>query len=185
MRHRLFTGLALPSELRSKIVELRSKIPYDLDWEKPEKLHLTLNFLGNVTDDHLPHLLPVLTKSLNQQPSQKIHFGFLQTIYRRHEGSFLCLSPDQEAIDLVNLQKQLKDAVYHLGVPVADRFWPHLTIARIPKADPVSTKTLLDKIDGLDLKVRFTWEVDSIILYESKNDRSGTHYSRFTSYPLI
>ena len=185
MRHRLFTALAFPPDLNPKIFDLRSKITSNLDWENPQKLHLTLNFLGDISDEQLPNLRSTLTKALSPFSNFKFHFGFLQTIYRRHEGSYLCLTPDQEFQDLLNLQEALKDSVYHLGVPVADRFWPHLTIARVPKADPVTTKTWLDQIDSLDLKVRFTWPVKSIFLYESSNDRSGTHFSRITAYHLV
>ena len=184
MRHRLFTAVPFPADLNSNIVGLRSKLHFDLDWEKPQRLHLTLNFLGNITDEQLPNLQKKLISAISNIEPSKLHFGFLQTIYRKHEGSYLCLTPDKESQEIIDLQESLKNSVYHMGVPVADRFWPHITIAKLPKADPVSIKALLDKIDSLDLKTRFTLPIESVALIESKNDRSGTHYSRIASYPL-
>jgi len=185
VRHRLFLGLPFPQAHLSKLGELKSKIRPNLHWERTEKLHLALNFLGNITDEELPRLQPVLASTIKLLTPIKIHFGFLQAMYQRHEGSFLCLTPDQPAEELLDMQQALKDAVYHLDIPVADRFWPHVTIARIPKADPVTTKSILDKIDSQNLKVRFTWEADSIVLYESSSDRTGVHYSRMATYKLI
>lgn len=184
MRHRLFLALPFPADLLPHITVLRSKININLNWEPDQKLHLTTNFLGNITDEQLPNLQKSISGVIQDVLPFRIHLGFLQTMYRKHEGSFLCLAPDQPSEELLSLQDNLRSMIYHQDIPVADRFWPHLTIARIPKADPVTTKSLLDKIDALDLKTRFFWPINSIVLYESHSDRSGTHYQKMFTFPL-
>jgi 2'-5' RNA ligase len=50
---RLFVALIVPKEIKKKITEFRKEILSDwgkYKWEKEEKIHLTLKFIGEVDD---------------------------------------------------------------------------------------------------------------------------------------
>ncbi|MBI4101693.1 MAG: RNA 2',3'-cyclic phosphodiesterase, partial [Candidatus Nealsonbacteria bacterium] len=51
MRHRIFLAINLPENVKKKLADFKSKWP-DLPcrWTKAENLHITLVFLGSVSD---------------------------------------------------------------------------------------------------------------------------------------
>ena len=50
---RLFVALNIPQNIKEEIIRLRNRIitnPLDYKWEGPDKLHLTLKFIGEVDE---------------------------------------------------------------------------------------------------------------------------------------
>ncbi len=54
MRHRIFTAINLPEDIKGKLVDYQSKWPeLPIRWTKKNNLHITLEFLGYLSDDEL------------------------------------------------------------------------------------------------------------------------------------
>ena len=61
---RLFVALKIPDEIKKKIFELRNEILPEwgkYNWEKEDKIHLTLKFIGEVDDNKIGQI----SQSLN------------------------------------------------------------------------------------------------------------------------
>ena len=56
MNHRVFIGLSVPRNIITDIQSLQLKLgkfDWPVVWEPEEKLHITLRFLGDITDNQL------------------------------------------------------------------------------------------------------------------------------------
>ena len=67
MRHRIFIAINLPEDIKKKLADFQFKWPeLPARWTKPENLHITLAFLGYLTDEELPEVIKI-TKEVAQR----------------------------------------------------------------------------------------------------------------------
>lgn len=125
---RMFIALTLPLPVRDAVASLAEPIT-GLTWTRPEQLHLTLRFLGDVAEDQQepmvtrlatvrvePFVLPVEgvgTLPLNRPP-RVVFVGVGSGHPRLHQ-----------------LRQRIDDSILATGVPLDVRtFHPHVTVAR-------------------------------------------------------
>jgi RNA 2',3'-cyclic 3'-phosphodiesterase len=76
---RLFIALEIPSEIRRLITEERKKIfEGEMKWMPEDKLHLTLKFIGNFSEENLNELKEELSFIENYKKFEMrlTNFGF-------------------------------------------------------------------------------------------------------------
>ena len=123
---RLFLALWPPPEVLARIVELadRWSWPQQARRTRPERLHVTLHFIGNVPAERLP--------ALRQGLAVDWRGGELLldrgTVW---PGGIAVLEASELPAALSSLHAQLADGLRGLGLPVETRPWrPHVTLAR-------------------------------------------------------
>ena len=175
---RLFVALSLPEDVQQRLSGLANGLP-GARWVKPENLHLTLRFLGEVdnlaaadVDDALAKIRsPGFDLSLNGIG----HFG---------EGRKLrALWVGVDAIDeLMRLQEKIEQALIRLGLPPEPRkFKPHITLARF-KSNPGTR--LQAYLADHNLVRAGPIAIASFELYSSFASADGPIYRVEASYPL-
>lgn len=129
MDKRLFVALELPAALRPDLAGLVDADLAGARWVRPEKWHLTLSFLGNVSAEGEA----ALWETLATVRAQPFSLGL------RGVGSFgparsprvLWAGVDGETEALGALRAAVQQAVRAAGVqPDSHGFAPHLTLAR-------------------------------------------------------
>lgn len=132
---------------------------YPARWSKPENLHLTLAFLGNVAASQAPRLLEA-AQSI-RAPAIALQLDRLE--YWR-KSQILCLTPTATPPELARLAADLSSALAKAGLTIGTRpFRPHLTLAR---AAP-RPLTLAQDLPAL------AWQADALTLVESTRDSGG------------
>ena len=135
---RLFVALKIPDEIKKKIFELRNEILPDwgkYKWEKEDKIHLTLKFIGEVDDNKVAQISYSLNFIENyfKFDCRLSRFGFF---FKKGAAKILWvgLSSDNtlfrlvEEINIITLEK--------LSIPKEERkFKSHLTLLRIKNKD--------------------------------------------------
>ena len=100
-------------------------------WEKSEKIHITLKFIGNMESGLLPELKDVLynaTRTFKAIPLSIKKFSALPD-FRRPRVLVLELNESDELSTLNNL---IQDNASELGIAKEKRkFLPHITIGRV------------------------------------------------------
>jgi len=135
---RLFVALEIPENIQSKISELKDEViggSSDLKWEKRDKIHLTLKFIGEVEDELVGPLINSLDflEQCNKINCRLTKFGFF---FRQGIPQILWigLSVDEFLFDLVG---QLNSKLTKFGIPVEEKkFKPHITLLRIKRKFP-------------------------------------------------
>lgn len=146
-------------ELRAEFADLRIR------WERPEKLHITVHFAGDLDDGELSAFeTRVAAAAANTARFVVAIDGTGAFVKRRSRANVLWLGLDSQG-KLENLAASLDET--------NSRFHPHLTIARLKDAN--RCRDLIDKhLAGKFERIEFN--ATEIVVYESTLLRSGSVY---------
>ena len=199
MRHRIFIAVNLPKEVRKQLVNYQSKWPeLPIKWTKPENLHITLIFLGDVNDLELVETCKISKEIIEQHHSfginlNEICYGppkkmpprsmsvsrsFHRSPYSSAEGRAprMVWVKGEKSQELSDLKKDLESALLEkVNFHQENRaFSPHITLGRIrtwdwSKIEPEERPEVNEIID-------LGFEVGSIDVMESELKRDGPRY---------
>ncbi len=170
---RLFIAISLNSQLQQELTELQEKFRAlkGIRWVKPQNIHLTLNFLGEVDEQRIPLIKEAMQRAVPGTSPFLISFGGLGVFpnLKAPRVIWLGLSPEKEVIVL---QQKLEKELAKIGFSVEKRkFHPHLTLGRVKRG---FIKKIGEEGDtSLSSKLR----VDKIGLIQSKLTPEGPIYS--------
>ncbi len=138
---RTFIAIPLPpvllAELKKVIEQLRN-LSRGVNWVKPESIHLTLKFLGNLRKDELSKVFEGMEKIFHSAPvTFKLTACGLGAFPSLRRPRVLWVGIKGSGLEqLLNLQKLIETELNQRGFPAEERpFSPHLTLARIKFAD--------------------------------------------------
>ena len=194
---RLFVALDIPSEIRERIAEcmtrLRQYAP-DARWVKPESLHVTLKFLGEVDETRLPQI----QNALQQIEGVPFSLAFRNTGFFPNARSPRVFWIGVEASEaLPVLARSIDEKLHVLGFEAEARaFSPHLTLARAAEHPGSRGKhagrdlSELGKLSVTERAAAFgssefgTMAAEEFFLYQSKLSPGGAAYTRLMRFPL-
>jgi 2'-5' RNA ligase len=135
---RLFVAIELDQAARDAIGKEQSRVKKALGdgdesavrWVRPEHIHLTLVFLGEVSEERGQAVVGVMRESIRCDRFA-ITFGGLGVFPRHGSPRVLWLGLKQGASEVVTLQHEVSGRLTNLGIALEDRaFYPHLTLGR-------------------------------------------------------
>lgn len=177
---RIFTAVDIPENARRKVAgyieTLRGEFPkLRVGWEKPEKLHLTLKFFGDVDNRQLKDLTEAAEKTARQITNFKLKIFNTGVFPSPRNARILWLGLQDEKKSLVRLNEIFEHECGQKGFEKEKRgFKAHLTIARL--REPHNSRDLAQKHLQNEFE-RVEFEVDEIVIYESKLLPQGSIYS--------
>jgi 2'-5' RNA ligase len=180
---RLFVAIALPDPVRAKLIDMQRELKRVLPgnstaWTKPDSMHLTLRFLGNVESTRIPELSEKLATALAS-------FGEIDLICERL-GCFPDLRLPRvvwawvhdAGERLVQLHRRVDEAVAGFAEqPAEERFVGHITLAR-PRQIRRPDAERLSKFVADAVTCQFgDWRVSSVCLIHSQLLPAGAIYA--------
>ncbi|WP_170291821.1 RNA 2',3'-cyclic phosphodiesterase [Heliobacterium mobile] len=181
---RLFTAILFPSEAITELGRIQQSIEKRVQKARmvpSSNLHLTLQFLGEVTPDKLPSIKATLREAgeasvpFSLRWEQRLgHFGPLQAM------RVLWLGLQEERAGLRQLQSQVARKLTAVGFPPEQRrYEPHVTLARdVIWREPENWQSI-----SVPLIAPFT--VTELVLMDSRIERGKAPvYEKLDSYPL-
>ena len=184
---RLFYAIELPSEIRERAVEhisqLRLKLPHvRAGWERAEKLHITLKFLGNVEESRAQALSLAAERAIGAFSPFTLAIADAGAFPPRGNPRVLWLGVRDSSGSLTRLQQSLEDECAAAGFKREERsFHPHITIARLRQ--PAGARELA----ALHLELGFPameLTINEIVLMKSDLGPGGSRYTVFTRHRL-
>jgi RNA 2',3'-cyclic 3'-phosphodiesterase len=182
---RLFVAVIPPpqalEELEATVAPLRAAWA-GLRWAGPETWHLTIAFLGEVSEAAAAALPPRLERAAHRHPVLSLRFssggafpaaGRAQVLWAGVEG-------DREA--LTALARSVGAGARRAGAPPPDEgrpFRPHLTLAR--RRDPADMRSLTGSLAGYTGP---PWAVAEIHLIRSYLGDGPPRYETQATWPL-
>ena len=180
---RLFYALELADNLKESIRALI--FPYSnsssaIKWIKPENLHLTLRFLGNVSDNTVPVLVSILESIAMEEKSFLISLRNTGVFPSLRKPSVLWIGIDKGAGECKKISTVLNNRLTEIGLTEESRiFKPHITIGRSKKNVPPQHLAHLYERIIKESADRFigACQMDSILLIKSTLTREGPIYT--------
>jgi len=179
---RTFIAIDLPAHLLEQINQLQKDlIPFTnllLKWTKPENIHLTLKFLGDVERCKLDEVY----KAIREIAYTEVPF----TLFINGFGVFPNLKQPrivwvgiERCESLNNIVHHIEEKLLSLGFESENRpFNPHLTVGRIKHyCSAKESLYLSDVLDSAKI-IKGSFSVTEIILYQSNLKPGGPIYSR-------
>lgn len=193
---RAFIAINLPENIRESLARKLDEFRHTLGhagqagaqrnsairWSRPEGIHLTLKFLGEISGEQVDRITSALS---SLQPFEKFSvevkgFGFFPVAARPRVFWAGVEAPP----NLIQLAGRIEGKMKELGFAREDRdFHPHLTLARFPNARPEPTlRAMVEEQKDFSLG---GFEVSDFFLYESKPSPEGSKYRMVVRFPRI
>ena len=180
---RAFIAIDLPDNIRAALRRtqsaFRSAAPA-ARWTQPEGIHLTIKFLGEVSDWKVREVCESL-KKLGEFEAFAIGlkgFGFFPDA-RRPRVFWVGV---EELASLSRLAEQVEQAMQSIGFAGEERaFRPHLTLARfrVPQPQPTLQALLAQQAE----QELGNFQVSELFLFESKLSPQGAEYRKVERFP--
>jgi len=181
---RCFIAIDIPPSVKRKIYELITVInergyinKKDIKWVKPENLHITLAFLGNLPVEEISLLCDIITNVSKTNSPFEINLEGLGFFPNIRQPKVFWIGINRSA-SLFDLKRQIDVKLQQAGINYDKKpFSPHITIARFKN-------TIEIKKQIFDIAFKDEFKVNELHLIKSDLFKEGPRYTELYSAPL-
>lgn len=187
---RAFIAVELPTSVRVVLGEvtkdLQALAPGGVHWVRPEGIHLTLKFLGNLTAESIASISQAMNRCATSVAPFELSLGDLGAFPNLKAPRVIWIGLQGALDGLLSLQVSLDEELERLGHAREGRpFNPHLTLGRVRETMPATHRRRVgENLAGASVNTRMGLPVEEIALVQSVLAPSGAVYTRLFSAPL-
>jgi len=184
---RIFIAIDISEEARAAVADYIDKFIIDfprvkMSWERPEKLHFTVRFLGDIDEKQLEEVCDVSQAVANTIKPFSVRIVETGVFPHYKSAKVLWLGPKQGSDEMTAIKAEIDAGLDLIGIePEKRKFHPHLTIARIRDLEKSRTLVRVHRQRQFE-PIAFT--ATGITVYESKLERTGSEYFPVRSFPF-
>jgi 2'-5' RNA ligase len=187
---RSFIAIDLPPEIRLAIVRVSTCLKTNLAsqplrWVDPDNIHLTLRFLGEISQAQLCNLVVVIRPLFRKFPYVNVTVSGLGAFPNTHKARVLWIGLEASP-DLSQIINEMDVEINKMGIPWnEDKFSPHLTIGRVSRnATSADYNKIESVVSSTKVGIIGKYQVQSVNIYKSDLTPAGSVYTCFSSIPL-
>ena len=182
---RTFIGIFPPPHVQSAIADILSPLKpraSALRWEKQEKFHVTMKFLGDVLPAQLHQLRSFLIQECSSVCRFEIYLTTIGCFPTMHAPKIVWLgSSGDDNARLGDCFEAVESACSSAGFKKDERsFHPHITLGRVKENIPESLITKIENTTFEPLQFLCT----ELLIMKSDLSPSGSAYSQLSSISL-
>lgn len=184
---RVFCAVELPREVRARVARYAAELRAGFEgvragWEREEKLHLTLKFVGEVEPRRVEALERAASRAAAGVQPFAISIGGTGAFPPKGPPRVLWLGVGDGTGGLRSLQSRLEDECHAEGFARERKgFSPHLTLARL--RDPAGARRLAEE----HRRARFgplSLNVSELLVVRSDLGPTGSRYTTLSRHAL-
>lgn len=183
--YRCFIAVDLPEQVKDILAEIRQRFkawPAKVKWVERRNLHLTLKFLGDVTDPQISSIKAALARICSGRRKFEVFargFGAFPTV---RSPKVIWAGVHDPAGELKQFWSAIEDDAGKLGFPAEARpFSPHLTLGRVKDLRPApGFIDILRELKPVDAVIPVT----EVRLMQSLLSGHGPAYSSLGNFML-
>ncbi len=155
----------------------------DVSWTRPEGMHLTLKFLGEVEEKMQPEMEAALSTSVRGRGPFSLDVSGMGTFPDIRRPRVIWIGLKDHGNNLIRLQKGVEEAFDAIGFSPENRdFTPHITLGRIRSQKNVEKLlSLIEKEKDVELD---GFDASCVHLVQSQLKPTGAVYTELYSAPL-
>lgn len=181
---RSFIALPTADSVRDRISSLIAELQQintGVTWEAPEKLHITLKFLGNVESQLLEKLISTLNTIAQEHSAFDLTFEGVGAFPNFLAPRIIWIGTRQNE-SLLSLQGAVEQCCVDCGFTRENRaFHPHVTIGRVKGSRHI--QRLTEKLKSITLEPTHA-RCTELLMMRSELKPSGSVYSVVATIPL-
>jgi 2'-5' RNA ligase len=187
---RAFIAVELPSGLKNELAELETQLkkasPPVVKWVEPNSIHVTLKFLGEISEDSIEELMLAIEETAQGILPFQLEVSGVGAFPNLERPQVLWTGVKGELEKIAQLQKRIESNTEQLGSPRESRaFSPHLTLGRVrDEAGPNERRRLGKLLADTTFTALHNIDVDAVNLMKSQLTPGGAIYSCIGSVKL-
>ncbi len=186
---RLFVACEVPPEAKEAIAgvisQLRERSGNAVRWVRPEGVHVTLKFLGEVPVRKLPAVKLALQEAVLRHHPFQLEFSNLGSFGGREGLRIMWVGIAGDILRLEALQRDVNVALSVVGFePERRPFRPHLTLGRVRDEVGTRQRAALEVELGKAEVPQCSWRTTEIALMRSRLGPGGAEYDIIATFPL-
>jgi RNA 2',3'-cyclic 3'-phosphodiesterase len=169
---RAFIAITLPEEIKEHLSRTQLKLRRsgaDARWVSPAHMHLTLNFLGDITQEQASQAHMIMDEAADRNKRFILSLGKLGAFPKLTVPRVVWISVDKGSKETGLLWQDIAEGLQKNGFVLEDKpFTAHVTLARI--TSPLNRDALADTIKALNAAeslVAADVTVNGFVLYKS------------------
>ncbi|MFW6150888.1 MAG: RNA 2',3'-cyclic phosphodiesterase [Chloroflexota bacterium] len=180
---RCFVAIELPADVTAGLADLRAQLErpsqHYVKWVRPEAIHLTLKFLGNIQAGRQADVTDAVRRAVRGARPCHLEVSGLGGFPSLQQPRVLWVAVSGDIDQLQALQQEIDNALADLGFPREERrFVPHLTLARVRQgASSRERKALGDVAVPLRQTRSYPLVATSVSLMRSQLTPDGAIYT--------
>ena len=184
---RVFAAIELSSSVQKRILkhiqQLQSVVPDNrASWSRPENIHLTVKFFGNVTQNGIARISNAATRVVKQFGRFEIQIGNTGAFPKVSQPRVLWIGVADQTGELSRLQQLFEKECAAEGFEKETRdFSPHLTIARLRR--PEGAKALAETNQKLAFE-SINVQVNELVVFRSEPSSKGSKYTALARHRI-
>jgi RNA 2',3'-cyclic 3'-phosphodiesterase len=184
---RAFLAIDLPDRLRGEIGKIQDRLrPHvsGIRWTRPEGIHLTLKFFGDISEDEIEILSRVIENTTGGVSSFSLRLGTPGAFPGTRRPRVLWIGVDGDVAALVKLQQDIERDLETGGFRMESRpYSPHLTMGRF--RDPVKSSGLERTLENIkDVYQAESFLAEGLTLFKSDLKPGGAVYKVLKFFPF-
>ena len=186
---RCFIAIDIDEQIQKSLGDLQRRLQAEagldksgVKWVKPELMHLTLKFLGEVDDSRIPQVCDIAGQVAKKYSGFEIDVAKVG-YFGKSAARVLWVGLTDAAGTLLSLQEDLENQLAEAGWPKEQRrFSAHLTLCRIKNTK--AGKRLAEISKGYADFAVGSAVADAVCVYQSQLRPAGPIYARLAQYEL-
>ncbi len=180
MSVRCFVAVELDDAVRRRLADIQQRLKETgaaVRWSKPENLHLTLKFLGEIDDENVGAACTIVERVAAESDAFEVEFAGLGAFPSRRRPRVVFAHAEDPRGSLARLAREFDRAMTRVGAPRERRpFRSHVTLGRVKS--PRGLDALLAALAELEAESAGRQRVREIALLRSELRPDGPIYSR-------
>jgi RNA 2',3'-cyclic 3'-phosphodiesterase len=184
---RAFLAIELPAEILNEIGVIQARLKNALQgvirWVRPQGIHLTLKFLGDISERDVVRISLALTDHTNGIKPFALDVKTLGVFPDLNRPRIIWLGIGGDVQPLMLFQKSLDQRLCEHGFTQEERsFKPHLTLARVKEY-----KGLIGLAKVVEKKDNYTaghFDAGELTLFRSQLTPTGAVYTKLACFPF-
>ncbi len=187
MAIRSFLAFEIPGEIRpavSSIYRGLRNTSLDVRWVREENIHLTVIFMGNVDERHLPSIGRVVEKACSKYAPFKIRVKGVGVFSNLRNAKVLWIGVEGDIERLSYFKESIQKKLKPFGIKEESRrFSPHITVGRFRKGfnQTMLLKEVLDRFKDVTSPEVLLKE---LVLFKSELKPDGAVYTKLNCWPI-
>jgi 2'-5' RNA ligase len=186
---RAFIAIKLPAQTKDALGRIQNKLKTalpELNWVKPENLHLSLKFLGEINEAQAKEAQKLIALAAKTTGAFEINLNLLG-VFPGQPPRVIWAGTNQTPLKLIQLAQAVEKECLKLKTTAEHRpFQAHITLGRIknPIHQALLQETLQTQQQKIS-KINLSFKVQGVTLFQSVLSAEGATYNILAEADLL